>query len=543
MLIMFFITNHENTIIAADKNFLEALNIDTIYEATLLVKNGEIEVDESTNTISYPQGKHSFSKTSLSTLLGEISLYQLYEKDLENNIFDEENTLIDTSAFQEENISEEIENLTLEINEDNSLELNTLDTLAIKENTDTKSEDTFPEHIDLADTNIAASALLNENEPLKVSESEEISEISDDTFISLNDSPEDSEEETLISLKESDDTVSSALTTDETSIEEASYDTDISLLLDDEESIHMHTADNEESVMETALQEDIVPNIQEKNLSEKGTYINCIEISELIGISQEEYTHFLEDFKKESAILESQLKSNNLKESREAISTLKEASLLLHLPHITEKLEELSNATSDEKDNIINEYLTLVAETHTIMDPLQTFNPEEEDSSIEQNENKIMALETEEVSSILKEEEVLDFEEGKTPDDDEEIDPVEDKPFNLENIQAIPFDFSINEAAEELTLPASLVSEFIVDFIQQAKENIPVLEKAYEEKDLDKIQKTAHMLKGASSNLRIAPMADTLYDLQFNEDFEKVPELIHLFTGQLKALSIQMDQI
>jgi HPt (histidine-containing phosphotransfer) domain-containing protein len=86
------------------------------------------------------------------------------------------------------------------------------------------------------------------------------------------------------------------------------------------------------------------------------------------------------------------------------------------------------------------------------------------------------------------------------------------------------------------------VSEFIIDFINQAKENIPVLKKAYDEKDMDKIQKTAHMLKGASSNLRIAPMADTLYHLQFNDTLEKVPELIRLFTGQLKALSIQMDQ-
>ena len=37
------------------------------------------------------------------------------------------------------------------------------------------------------------------------------------------------------------------------------------------------------------------------------------------------------------------------------------------------------------------------------------------------------------------------------------------------------------------------------------------------------------MLKGAASNLRIEPLAQTLYDLQFCNDLEKVPELMRRY--------------
>ena len=93
----------------------------------------------------------------------------------------------------------------------------------------------------------------------------------------------------------------------------------------------------------------------------------------------------------------------------------------------------------------------------------------------------------------------------------------------------------------ELTLPVDLVSEFVGDFIVQAKENLPILQEEYNKRDIDGIEKTAHLLKGASSNLRIVHMAETLEKLQLNKEFALVPDLIKTFAGQLKSLDMQMS--
>jgi len=106
----------------------------------------------------------------------------------------------------------------------------------------------------------------------------------------------------------------------------------------------------------------------------------------------------------------------------------------------------------------------------------------------------------------------------------------------LATTPAIPFDFSTHVASDELGLPESLVEEFVVDFIKQAKENIPIFQEAEQKGDLATLQKTAHLLKGAASNLRIDPLAETLEALQYNEELSKVPDLFHQFVGQLKAL-------
>jgi len=113
----------------------------------------------------------------------------------------------------------------------------------------------------------------------------------------------------------------------------------------------------------------------------------------------------------------------------------------------------------------------------------------------------------------------------------------------LGNLHPIPIDFSLHIAAEELNLPEDLVLEFINDFDKQGHEYLPVLIDAYQKKDLDHLQKTAHMLKGAASNLRIEAMVDNLYDLQFDNDIERAPERIRRFAAQLMSLDNYLQQM
>jgi HPt (histidine-containing phosphotransfer) domain-containing protein len=113
----------------------------------------------------------------------------------------------------------------------------------------------------------------------------------------------------------------------------------------------------------------------------------------------------------------------------------------------------------------------------------------------------------------------------------------------LKGVKPIPIEFSLQIAADELNLPEDLVLEFINDFDKQGHEYLPVLIEAYQKKDLDHLQKTAHMLKGAASNLRIEAMVDNLYDLQFDNDIERAPQRIRLFAGQLMSLDNYLNQM
>ena len=80
------------------------------------------------------------------------------------------------------------------------------------------------------------------------------------------------------------------------------------------------------------------------------------------------------------------------------------------------------------------------------------------------------------------------------------------------------FDFQLEEAANDLSLPVELIEEFVHDFIEQAHIETKKMLEAYEEGDLAKIQAIGHLLKGASSNLRINALSDTLYKIQFCEN-------------------------
>lgn len=112
---------------------------------------------------------------------------------------------------------------------------------------------------------------------------------------------------------------------------------------------------------------------------------------------------------------------------------------------------------------------------------------------------------------------------------------------DLNAVRPIHFDFRLEEAAGDLSLPVELIEEFVHDFIGQAHtETVNMLE-YYKKGDLDHIQKIGHLLKGASSNLRINPLADTLYEIQFCEDSSRLEKLIKNYWAHFIAFEKQMQ--
>ncbi len=113
----------------------------------------------------------------------------------------------------------------------------------------------------------------------------------------------------------------------------------------------------------------------------------------------------------------------------------------------------------------------------------------------------------------------------------------------LAKIEAENIDYDPHKAADELNLPISLIIEFANDFTIQAKEHLSQMIKAYKEGDLKTLQTTAHMLKGAASNLRIDPLAETLFTIQKLQSLSSAEDLLKEFVAKLKGLEKTLKTI
>ena len=113
----------------------------------------------------------------------------------------------------------------------------------------------------------------------------------------------------------------------------------------------------------------------------------------------------------------------------------------------------------------------------------------------------------------------------------------------LAKIPADTIDYDPHKASDELNLPVSLILEFAEDFTAQAKEHLNQMVKAYKEGDLKTLQTTAHMLKGAASNLRIDPLAENLFTIQKLQSLSNAEELLKEFVAKLKGLESKLKII
>jgi len=244
-------------------------------------------------------------------------------------------------------------------------------------------------------------------------------------------------------------------------------------------------------------------------------YIDIERISEKIGISTDDYNLFLNEYIDTALALEEALKNENTEEQTEALSKLSHLSNVLHLPFVSDLLAQIENTSAQEREKNIKSFFSTLGR-------LSTAHFEEE-----------MPPANKEKSS------------NDTAEEDKEKNASQGKraPIDLSGIKPIHFDFQLEAAAEDLSLPVELIEEFVNDFIQQAHEETEKMLAAYEKGDLETVQKIGHLLKGTSSNLRINPLSDTLYEIQFNEDIDRVPELVRNYWAHFLSLENQFKLI
>lgn len=241
--------------------------------------------------------------------------------------------------------------------------------------------------------------------------------------------------------------------------------------------------------------------------------IDIESISQQIGISHEDYDTFLNEYIDTSINLEEDLQSADTEKRSNAIETLSHLGEILHLPVIQEVIADLSSASADTQKAKVGSFYSTLSRLTT--------------QKSSQKESPMELLDS-----------VMPTEVPKPAVNENSFGTI-----SLEGIKPIHFDFQLEEAANDLSLPVELIEEFVNDFIDQAHIETKKMLEAYEKGDLDAIQKIGHLLKGASSNLRINALSDTLYQIQFCEDSSQLEAFIKDYWGHFLSFEIQINAI
>ncbi len=350
---------------------------------------------------------------------------------------------------------------------------------------------------------------FHENEPLlKIEEEEEEEPSASETGMLSY------EEEDLFEIKEP-----------ESEIEETLPETKEEIAQTEEDDLYELTIPTDA--------DNAIATIEEESTSEASSaeaegpiYIDVVRISEKIGISPEDYNLFLDEYIDTALGYEQALVSDNDQEKEEALSALSHLSNVLQLPTIGELLSNIKTSADAEQESAISAFFTALGR-------LSTAKFEETGKTPETVE------ETEEAPAPQTPEERGERAKAAL----QEAGAQQRAPIDLSDIKPIHFDFQLEEAAKDLSLPVELIEEFVNDFIAQAHEETEKMLKAYERGDLETVQKIGHLLKGTASNLRINPLSDTLYEIQFNEEIDRVPELVKNYWAHFLSLENQIKLI
>lgn len=365
------------------------------------------------------------------------------------------------------------------------------------------------ENVSLADE---ISPIEREEEPAAFTETQKRSKNED--MISIPDEDFFKEPEEEISITEEPEVA-----------EEPSAFEPISIL--EEEEVKTSSLEPPAPVEEEKAEISVSEPALEAEKSETPIYIDIDRVSETIGITPDEYNSFLNEFIDTAISLEKDLKSDDEKTQSSAVQILVHLSEVLHLPELSNAAQAIDEATAQERDTLVESFFSKVGRITTQQSTLS-----------EAGEQERLSIEPE----INFEEEMIVAPEMEIAEKTEEALP--EKSFgtiDLGDVKPIYFDFRLEEAADELSLPVELIEEFVHDFIDQARTETDNMLEAYKQGDLKKIQKTAHLMKGASSNLRINPLADTLYEIQFCEDSSKLEGLIKNYWAHFIAFAKQME--
>lgn len=315
-------------------------------------------------------------------------------------------------------------------------------------------------------------------------------------------------------------------------------------------------------------------------------YIDIDKVSEEIGISNSDYNSFLSEYIDTAISLEADLYSDNHEKQSSASHTLMQLADVLQLPVVNSIIEKIDTDNKASTKNLVEKFyntLSMLTTKKALSEQIQSENTVKQES-LHINDlqlDDLQLIEDEDIQNTPQNTPIKSTVDttqkiNSSADMDVQIDdslheadyydakPIEeistkdtavttnestlDKPMtksfgtlNLDEVKPMPFEFNMSDAADDLNLPVDLIEEFVKDFILQARTETKKMVESYENGDLKSIQKIGHLLKGASSNLRIEPLSNSLYDIQFCENSNKLDNLIYTYWGQFLAFEQQIN--
>ncbi len=531
---MYYITNQTNQIIAADESLLELLHLDTINDLTEKIILQEVSfttLSQETIQITTPENTltYTIQESPLSSMIGTLNLVILEAVPVTKTDLDLETLSIPTDNFisTEDSVEEEVvvsKDITLPTDENSELTTSKADL----QNEDNELFDlTLP---DISEENQTDDDIVTPKETLLDDDSElfELT-LSDEIEIHDKDSQvtnkenfqnEDNElfDLTLPNATEKKHTDDDIIAPKETPLDDNSELFELTIPETLEENIDEITVptDSDKVVL------DIAQNIPLSD--ETPIVIDVPKVSENIGISTEDYNTFLNEYIDTAISLEQDLQSTNEEKRSSAIGTLTQLADILQLPQVNDIMKQLSLQPENNLSTLVESFYHLLSRLSTIQ------NNDVQDTKI--SPEFIQEKEIEEDTIVFNTFEKETIEEKNASDR-----------IVLDDIKPVHFDFQLEEAANDLSLPVELIEEFVHDFIEQAHIETKKMLQAYEKGDLDSIQKIGHLLKGASSNLRINALSDTLYDIQFCDDINNIEDLIKRYWAHFLSFEQQINII
>ncbi len=421
---MYYILNETDQIIAADDNLLTLCNVTDVSGLSSTMTQSQ-DKENVTITANGSEQTFSVSKTSLSSIQGQMTLVELDEAQESEDAINEE-LLFDTIDD-----TEEVKFEPLDLDEEVSFDIST--------------------------------------------------DKSDDDLFEIDEAIEEE------SIPEVENTIDQA-------------DEIFDLLGEQTENLDLDAVSEEETKEDAEIIVDVV------------------NISQTMGISDEDYSMFLNEYIDTALELEEDLQSDDADTRNNAIMTLTDLSEIMHLPDISNIMESIHSSTPEQQKGYIG-YL------YTTLSRLTTKSSTDETVDME----------------------LFDSDEGLTIAEKlkakAEPNPNSFGTIDLSDVKSKHFDFQLEEAANDLSLPVELIEEFVHDFIEQGHIETKKMLEAYEEGDLAKIQAIGHLLKGASSNLRINALSDTLYKIQFCENEIGLDDLIKDYWAHFLSFETQINVI
>ena len=375
---------------------------------------------------------------------------------------------------------------------------------------------------DLSDENII---ITNNNidETFSMSKTSLSSMLGHLTLVEIQVEKEKTEEDDL-SVLTLDDSVETEIAADDNELFDLQVKDETEAIIDTvEDSLNVITEDTD--ILDLGLSDKESEVIVDKPVSDDTSEIlvDIDKVCQQIGVSHEDYDTFLNEYIDTALGLEQDLQSADSAKRSNAVATLSHLGEVLQLPVIGDIIARVETVPANEQQETVESFYAALSRITT--------------SSASQAEPEMELFDTQDEVKI----DLFDVEEEVKTEA-----TVNEKSFgtiSLEGIKPKHFDFQLEEAASDLSLPVELIEEFVHDFIEQGHIETEKMLKAYEEGDLDAIQKIGHLLKGASSNLRINALSDTLYKIQFCEDSNDLEHLIKDYWAHFLSFEIQINAL